>query len=107
MSLLPRFHRDGSTTLGYVAFSHIRWYNAIWVGFAPLLALPAALWLVHYRASQGPPFGLQELAWSYVADSLVYSCLPSKADVAIVLSKPYGALIYFAGTAAIYWAWQG
>ena len=45
VSLLPKFHRDGSATLGSVTFTHIRWYNALWVGMAPMLALPAALWL--------------------------------------------------------------
>ena len=43
ISLLPKFHRDGSATLGVVMFSNIRWYNALWVGVAPLLALPAAV----------------------------------------------------------------
>lgn len=102
-SLLPKFHRDGSATLGYVTFTHIRWYNALWVGIAPLLALPAALWLVYYRSIQGTPLGLQEVAWSYVAASLTYSCVPSKADMAIVLSKPVGLVVYLASGALLYW----
>jgi hypothetical protein len=105
VSLIPKFHRNGSTTLGYVRFSNIRWYNALWVGFAPLLALPAALWLVYYRASQVPPLSAGELAWSYVAASLAYSCLPSRADVGIVLSKPAGLIVYLGGASALSWAW--
>ena len=70
VSLIPKFHRDGSATLGFVMFSNIRWYNALWVGFAPLLALPAAVWLVYYRSAQIPPLSWRELAWSYVAASL-------------------------------------
>ena len=103
VSLIPRFHRDGSATLGYVMFTHIRWYNALWVGFAPLLALPAALWLVYYRSSQMPPLGLQELAWVYLASSVAYSCLPSKADVAIVFSKPFGLIVYLAAAGLLCW----
>lgn len=102
-SLLPKFHRDGSATLGYVMFANIRWYNALWVGFAPVLALPAALWLVYYRSGQLAVLSPAEVLWAYVAASLAYSCLPSRADVGIVLSKPIGLLIY--GAALGFWAW--
>jgi len=104
VSLIPKFHRDGSATLGYVVFSNIRWYNALWVGFAPLLALPAALALVYYRCAQIPPLSLRELGWGYLAASLTYSCLPSKADVRIVLSKPAGLIAYVGGGALLCWA---
>jgi hypothetical protein len=104
VSLIPKFHRDGSATLGLVMFSNIRWYNALWVGFAPLLALPAALWLVYSRSAQIPPVSLHEAAWGYIAASLVYSCLPSKADVRIVLSKPVGLMVYSCGAAMLIWA---
>ncbi|MEO8005326.1 MAG: hypothetical protein ABI771_10505 [Betaproteobacteria bacterium] len=103
VSLLPKFHRDGSATLGYVMFSNIRWYNALWVGFAPLLALPAAIALVYYRATLVPPLNATELAWCYVAASLTYSCLPSRADLDIVLSKPVGLAIYALCVAALIW----
>jgi hypothetical protein len=105
VSLIPKFHRDGSATLGFVMFSNIRWYNALWVGFAPLLALPAAFGLVYYRSAQIPPLSLRELAWSYLAASLTYSCLPSKADVAIVLSKPAGLIVYLGSAAILFWTW--
>lgn len=105
VSLMPKFHRDGSATLGFVMFSNIRWYNALWVGFAPLLALPAAGWLVYYRSAQIPPLSLRELAWSYVAASLTYSCLPSRADVEIVLSKPAGLIFYLGSAAILCWTW--
>jgi len=104
VSLIPKFHRDGSATLGYVMFSNIRWYNALWVGFAPLLALPAAMTLVYYRSLQIPPLSIQELAWGYVAASLAYSCLPSRADVGIVLSKPAGLCVYLCSAAVLAWA---
>ena len=105
VSLIPRFHRDGSATLGFVKFSNIRWYNALWVGFAPLLALPAAIALVYYRSAGIPPLSLREIAWSYVAASLTYSCLPSRADVEIVFSKPAGLLFYLGSAAILGWAW--
>ncbi|MEO8165523.1 MAG: hypothetical protein ABI619_09015 [Betaproteobacteria bacterium] len=100
-SLLPKFHRDGSATLGYVMFANIRWYNALWVGFAPLLALPLALGLVYYRSAQVSSLSLPECVWAYVAASLAYACLPSKADVRIVLSEPGGLLLY--GAALLLW----
>jgi hypothetical protein len=103
VSLVPKFHRDGSATLGYVMFSNIRWYNALWVGCAPLLALPVALWLVCHRAAQIPPWSLPELGWGYVAASLAYSCLPSRADMRIVWSKPGGLVAYLAAAALLWW----
>jgi hypothetical protein len=105
VSLIPKFHRDGSATLGFVRFSNIRWYNALWVGFAPLLALPAAIWIVYYRSAQIPPLSLPEFAWSYAAASLTYSCLPSRADIEIVLSKPAGLLFYLGSAAILFWTW--
>jgi hypothetical protein len=105
VSLIPKFHRDGSTTLGFVKFSNIRWYNALWVGFAPLLALPAAIALVYYRSAEVPLLSLREIAWSYVAASLTYSCLPSRADVEIVFSKPAGLLFYLGSAAILGWIW--
>ena len=105
VSLIPKFHRDGSATLGFVMFSNIRWYNALWVGFAPLLALPAALWLVYCRAAQIAPLSWREFTWCYVAASLAYSSLPSRADVEIVLSKPAGVIFYLASAAVLCWTW--
>jgi hypothetical protein len=102
-SLLPKFHRDGSATLGYVTFNNIRWYNALWVGMAPMLALPVSLWLVYYRSMESAPSAVQEVAWSYVSASLLYSCLPSKADIAIVWSKPVGLIVYLASGVLLYW----
>ena len=69
----------------------------------PMLALPVALWLVYYRSVQSAPPGLQEVAWSYIAASLTYSCVPSKADIAIVFSKPIGLMVYLASGALLYW----
>ena len=107
-SLLPKFHRDGSTTLGYVMFANIRWYNALFVGLAPLLALPFAFWLVSYRATQIPPWSWWELLWGYIAANLAYSCLPSHADVEIVLSKPLGLTAWLAlGIALAWWGFRG
>ena len=105
VSLLPKFHRDGSATLGYVMFSNIRWYNALWVGFAPLLALPVALWMVYWRSTQISPLQWHELAWIYVTASLTYSCLPSQADVEIVMSKPVGLFVYLGGASMLCWVW--
>lgn len=104
-SLLPKFHRDGSTTLGYVMFANIRWYNALFVGCAPLLALPFAVGLVYYRAGQGPPWAWTEVAWGYVAANLAYSCTPSRADLDIVLSKPAGLVAWLGSFATAAWLW--
>jgi len=105
VSLLPKFHRDGSATLGYVMFANIRWYNALWVGLAPLGALPAALCIVYLRSAQVPPWSWRELAWSYVAASLAYSCVPSREDLRIVLSEPAGLLAWLGCAGLACWKW--
>ena len=104
-SLFPKFHRDGSTTLGYVMFANIRWYNALFVGFAPLLALPFAVALVYYRAAQAPPWTWFEIGWGYVAANLAYSCTPSRADIDLVLSRPAGLIAWGGLLATAAWMW--
>ncbi len=64
----------------------------------------SALWLVYCRSAQIPPLSWGEITWTYVAASLTVSCLPSRADVAIVWSEPAGVFFYLAGAAILCWA---
>ena len=43
MSLWPRRISDRQWALGSVSFRNVRWYNAIFVGLAPLLAIVMAM----------------------------------------------------------------
>ena len=90
--------------LGSVGLRRVRWFNALPIGLAPLLLAPlAAFALVHAAAIDAS----QWLHWValYVAAAAALSCLPSVADWKIVLSRPFGLLLYAALAAAGGWLW--
>ena len=58
-SLLPR-RAGGGWEMGSATFSHLTWYNAFFVGMAPLLLLPAAYGLLVWRLGGQPVFGWPE-----------------------------------------------
>lgn len=73
--------------LGRVSVYHARWYNALFIGLAPLILIPAAVALIYYGCS--PAFlNLQD--WRYLiipllsAECLIVS-LPSRADLRLAL----------------------
>jgi len=72
-------------TLGYVAFCRINWFNAIPVGLAPLLAMPA----VWYMSSA-------TMSWWMIAvlSSVTAQLWPSRADYNIAFSRPFGILFW-------------
>lgn len=97
-SVFPR--KNGQIwELGSVKFSNIRWYNGLFVGLAPLLLLPAGIWVAHY---QSPLFkGLAgvspaSVAWLYLCATLLGSALPSGQDIKVVIQSSW-ALIALVG----------
>ncbi len=100
--LLPR--REGTGwAMGSVTFNHIRWYNAFFIGMAPLLLLPAAYALVVWRLHGVPGFGWREGLAVYVIANLVYAAVPSWQDVRIAARSPIGWLLLAAGLG---WGWH-
>ncbi|BDU72971.1 hypothetical protein [Mesoterricola silvestris] len=101
-NLLPR--REGTGwAMGSVSFNHLRWYNAFFIGMAPLLLLPAAYGLVVWRLRGVPVFGWREALAVYLIANLVYAALPSWQDVRIAARSPIGWLLLAAGLG---WGWH-
>lgn len=100
-SVLPR--REGrSWVMGSVTFAHVRWYNAFFLGAAPLLLLPAAYGILAWRLGGHPAVGWNEAFWLYLTANLVYASLPSWQDLRIAARSPVGWLLLGAAAA---WGW--
>ena len=100
-TVLPRREGHGFV-LGAVAFRHLRWYNAFFVGMAPLLLLPLACGLLLWRLGSHPVLGWPEAAMLFLLANLVFAALPSWQDVRIAARSPIGWLL-LAGVLA--WGW--
>jgi hypothetical protein len=101
-SLLPR-RRERGWELGSVSFSRLTWYNAFFIGAAPLLLLPAAYALARWRLGGPLAPGWPELLAAYVIANLVYAALPSWQDWKIAARSPVGWLLLAGGLA---WGWH-
>jgi hypothetical protein len=80
-------------SLAAVGFRRVNWINALPIALAPLLLAPLA-WF-GYRFALGQP----DNHWAhwvglYVATVAAWSCLPSRADLRLALSRPGGVLFY-------------
>lgn len=102
-TILPR--RQGrSWLLGEVTFSNLRWYNAFFVGLAPLALLGAAGGLAWLRLGGAPaPLDGWDAAGVYLLANLLFGALPSGQDLRIAARSPVGWLL-LAG--ALAWGWH-
>lgn len=91
-TLLPR-REDQTWVMGSVSFAHVRWYNAFFLGMAPLMLLPAAYGLLVWRIAGHPSFTWREGLWLYLIANLVYAALPSWQDLRIAARSPIGWLL--------------
>ena len=105
-NLIPRRSGQG-WEMGSVSFAHMTWYNAFFVGMAPLLLLPAAYGLARWRLGSALGFHGQEALAIYLIANLVYACVPSWQDCRIAARSPIGWLLLAAGLAWGWHAWRG
>ena len=97
-NLIPRRDVKGrGWVMGSVACANLRWYNAFFVGMAPLLMLPAAWLLLRWRLQAGPVWTWQEALTVYLIANLIYAAMPSWQDCKIAARSPIGWLL-LAGT---------
>ncbi len=97
-SVLPR--RQGrSLVLGEVGFAHLRWFNAPFVGLAPLLLLPLAYGIFRWKLQAPQSFGWPEAGMAFLVANLLVSSLPSGQDLRIAARSPLGWLLLAAGLA--------
>jgi hypothetical protein len=100
-TVIPR--REGrGFVLGSVALANLRWYNAFFIGLAPLLLLPAAYGLFLWRLGQHPVLGWPEAGVVFLLANLVFGAMPSWQDLRIAARPPIGWLL-LAG--ALGWGW--
>ena len=88
-SIFPR--RSGRAwVLGSVSFSNIRWYNAAFVGLAPLSTIMVPFAVAAWRIKGGLSFQWADLAIAVLLAPLFISFLPSATDLKLSLySWPY------------------
>lgn len=101
-NLLPRRHEQG-WEMGSVSFSHLTWYNAFFIGMAPLMLLPAAFYLMRWRLGLLAGFDWREALAIYLIANLVYAALPSWQDCKHAARSPIGWLLLAGGIA---WGWH-
>ncbi len=101
-TVIPRREGHGFV-LGSVALSHLRWYNAFFIGLAPLLLLPAAYGLFIWRLGGNPDFGWPEAGLLYLLANLIFGSMPSWQDLRIAAKSPIGWLL-LAGLLG--WGWM-
>lgn len=95
-TVIPR--REGrGFILGSVGFANLRWYNAFFVGLAPLLLLPLAYGLFLWRLDAKPSLGGPEAAMVFLLANLLFGALPSGQDLRIAARSPIGWLLLAAG----------
>jgi hypothetical protein len=101
-TVLPR--REGrGLVLGAVTLSNLRWYNAFFIGLAPLVLLPAAYGLLLWRLGGKPTLGWPEVAMVFLLANLVFGSVPSWQDLRIAARSPIGWLLLAGGLA---WGWM-
>ncbi len=99
--VLPKREGHGYV-LGSVAFANVRWYNAFFLGMAPLLLLPLAYGLLAWRLNGDPVITWREGLILYLIANLIYAALPSWQDCRIAARSPVGWLL-LAAAAAFGW----
>lgn len=88
-SIIPRRHGN-QWILGSVSFNNIRWWNAVFVGLAPLLIVAVPIMVAHWRTRSGLTFEWLDAGLAAALAPVFLCFLPSRADLRIaVQSWPY------------------
>jgi len=91
-TVIPR--REGrGFVLGSVAFGNLRWYNAFFIGMAPLALLPLAYGIFLWRLGGNPDLSWPETAVMYLLANLLFGSVPSWQDLRTAAKSPVGWLL--------------
>jgi hypothetical protein len=85
ISLWPRRVGHGQWVLGTVGFANPRWYNAVFIGLAPLLAFVGAMLLA--PAARGWSPQMSDLRHWAIATPILAMCVPSTVDLRLSLKS--------------------
>jgi len=88
-SVYPR-REENRIRLGAVMMANLRWYNAFFIGMAPLALLLGAWLLFHWILGQGFPLGLTLVLLIFLVANLAYGSIPSGQDCRIAAGSPVG-----------------
>jgi len=88
LRLWPRRSARGYV-LGSVTCNNVRWYNALFIGLAPLTLLPFTVLLFRWRVHASATLELAELGWAYGIASLALAALPSWQDMRIAVASSW------------------
>jgi hypothetical protein len=102
LTVIPRREGHGFV-LGSVALQNLRWYNAFFIGLAPLALLPLAYGLFLWRLGGNPGFGWPEAVMLYLLANLLFGSMPSWQDLRMAARSPIGWLL-LAGV--LVWGWM-
>lgn len=92
-SIIPRRQGD-QWILGSVSFNNIRWWNAIFVGLAPLLTVAVPILVAYWRTRSGLTFEWLDAGLAAALAPVFLCFLPSRADLRIAAySWPYLVLV--------------
>jgi hypothetical protein len=101
-TVIPR--REGrGFVLGAVALGNLRWYNAFFIGLAPLALLPLAYLIFLWTLGDNPSFGWFQALVMYFLASLIFGALPSGPDLRIAARSPIGWLLL---GGLLVWGWM-
>jgi len=70
--------------------ANLRWYNAFFIGMAPLALLLGAWLLLRWILGQGFPVGLTLVLLVFLVANLAYGSIPSGQDFRIAAGSPVG-----------------
>jgi len=101
----PRRSANGYV-LGSVSCRNVRWYNGLFIGFAPVLLLPCALGLLIWRLHTATEAAAGEAGWAYAVACLTYASLPSWQDIRVALASSWLALMAIAIAALLLNGWH-
>jgi hypothetical protein len=99
LSVWPRRTAPGQWVLGTVRFANLRWYNAVFIALAPLLAslltTLAVAWRIPVPASWVPR--AVDVQWWLILTPILAMCLPSTTDWRLALKSWPLLLLALAG----------
>ncbi len=85
ISLWPRRVGQGQWILGAVGFANLRWYNAMFIGLAPLLAILVAMLLAPSPLGWSPQ--MADFKYWAMATPILAMCWPSSIDWKLALKS--------------------
>jgi hypothetical protein len=102
-TVLPK-RKKQVVELGSVDFRNLRWYNAFFIGVAPLLLLAVAWGIVHWRLQTSTAFTWANAVWLYLLANCLEAAVPSGHDLRMAARSPVGWVL-LAGLLGAGWYW--